>query len=40
VIIKPNIRHGTAGLATLLVLAALPGAGMQAAVAKENTLTL
>jgi peptide/nickel transport system substrate-binding protein len=36
----PNIRMMTARLAALLVLAALLGAGVQAAVAAENTMTI
>ncbi len=36
----PNIRHGTAGLAALLMLAALFCAGMQAAMAEENEMTI
>jgi len=37
---KPNIRITTARLAALLVLAALLGAGVQAAAAAEQTLTM
>ena len=37
---KPNIRITAARLAALLVLAALLGAGVQAAVAAEQTLTM